>query len=118
MAQQITQVDDRYIDGGTAIGTGLGTAINRLQGDSLSTKVIILLTDGSNNSGNLSPDDAAQLAEAKGIRVYTIGIGSDVESQMPVITPFELEWKPKRLRLMRKHFRILLTKLAGIILEQ
>lgn len=64
---------------GTAIGVGLGTAVTRLRNDSIQSKVIILLTDGSNNSGDISPDEAASLAKAKNIRVYTIGMGAKSE---------------------------------------
>lgn len=67
------------IEDGTAIGVGLGTAVTRLREDSKGAKVIILLTDGSNNAGNLSPLDAAQIAKAKKVRVYTIGMGKRVK---------------------------------------
>ncbi|MFA5575312.1 MAG: VWA domain-containing protein [Brumimicrobium sp.] len=76
------------IEQGTAIGTGLGTAVNRLKSDSLTSKVIILLTDGENNSGFISPMEAAQLAKNKNIKLYTIGIGSLGYVDMPVQTPF------------------------------
>lgn len=76
------------IEQGTAIGVGLGTAVTRLRNDSLPSKVIILLTDGSNNTGTISPDEAADLALAKNVRVYTIGVGSKVDGPMAVQTPF------------------------------
>jgi Ca-activated chloride channel family protein len=79
---------DVNIEQGTAIGVGLGTAVTRLRNDSLPSKVIILLTDGSNNTGTISPDEAADLAQAKNVRVYTIGIGSTGDGPMAVQTPF------------------------------
>lgn len=76
------------IEGGTAIGVGLGTAVTRLRNDSIPSKVIILLTDGSNNMGEISPDDAADLAKAKNVRVYTIGVGAASGGTVTVNTPF------------------------------
>lgn len=76
------------IEGGTAIGVGLGTAVTRLRNDSIPSKVIILLTDGSNNMGDISPDEAADLAKAKKVRVYTIGVGAQGGGTMTVNTPF------------------------------
>jgi Ca-activated chloride channel family protein len=64
------------LEGGTAIGMGLATAVNRLRNSEAKSRVIILLTDGMNNSGNIDPLDAAQLAELNDIRIYTIGVGS------------------------------------------
>jgi Ca-activated chloride channel family protein len=64
------------INGGTAVGMGLATAINRLRESGSKSKVVILLTDGMNNAGTIQPLDAAQVAEQLGIRVYTIGVGT------------------------------------------
>ena len=72
---------------GTAIGLGLGTAVNRLKGSEAKSKVIILLTDGVNNAGEISPLTAAQLARQFKIRVYTIGVGREGESLLPVEDP-------------------------------
>lgn len=68
---------------GTAIGTGLATAVNRLKESTAKSRVIILLTDGENNAGYQSPELAAELAKEFGIRVYTIGVGSGEETLMP-----------------------------------
>ena len=68
--------NNNQIDDGTAIGDGLGTAINRLRESEAKSKVIILLSDGMNNSGYIDPLSAAELAKEFGIRVYTIGCGS------------------------------------------
>ena len=66
----------RPIDDGTAIGDGLATAVNRLNGDNNKSKVVILLTDGVNNTGSVAPQTAAEIAKVFGIRVYTIGVGT------------------------------------------
>jgi Ca-activated chloride channel family protein len=71
------------IDGGTAVGVGLGTAINRLTESTRKSKVIILMTDGVNNAGALQPLDAAQIAQQNGIRVYTIGVGTRGQARTP-----------------------------------
>jgi Ca-activated chloride channel family protein len=72
------------INGGTAVGMGLATAINRLRESKSKSKVVILLTDGMNNAGTIQPLDAAQIAEQLGIRVYTIGVGTRGKALSPV----------------------------------
>jgi len=83
LKQQITDIQPDRVAPGTAIGMGLGVAVTRLRSDSLKSKVIILLTDGMNNSGTIEPMEAAQLAKNKNCRVYTIGAGSNGGSQDP-----------------------------------
>ena len=80
------------INDGTAIGLGLGTAVNRIREGRSKSKVIILLTDGSNNSGDISPLMAAELAQTFGIRVYTIGVGSHGKVRMPIQTPIGIQY--------------------------
>ena len=74
---------------GTAIGTGLATAVNRLKESKAKSKVIILLTDGVNNAGYHQPEVAAQLAKTLGIRVYTIGVGATGEAMVPLDRTFD-----------------------------
>lgn len=75
---------DGVINDGTAIGMGLATAVNRLRDSKAKSKVIILLTDGVNNSGFVDPKTAAGLASSFGIKAYTIGIGSNGSAPAPV----------------------------------
>jgi Ca-activated chloride channel homolog len=75
------------IEDGTAIGLGLSTAINRIKDSNAKSKVIILLTDGVNNRGEIAPVTAAEIAETFGIRVYTIGVGTKGMAPYPVQTP-------------------------------
>ena len=85
VGNMINSVTFDLIDGGsTAIGDGLVTAVNRIRSGQAKSKVIILLTDGSNNSGDVSPKDAAQVAQAMGVRLYTIGVGSKGEFETTV----------------------------------
>lgn len=72
------------IEGGTAIGMGLGTAVNRLKESRAKSKVIILLTDGVNNSGFIDPKIASELAVEFGIKVYTIGLGTNGLAMSPI----------------------------------
>ena len=72
------------IEGGTAIGMGLGTSVNRLKDSKAKSKVIILLTDGVNNSGQIDPKTASNLAVEYGIKVYTIGLGSNGMALSPI----------------------------------
>jgi len=79
--------DIRYntiIEGGTAIGSGLATAVNRLKDSKAKSKVIILLTDGVNNSGFIDPKIASELAVEYGIKVYTIGLGTNGTALAPI----------------------------------
>ena len=72
------------IEGGTAIGMGLATSVNRIKDSKAKSKVIILLTDGVNNSGFIDPNTAAELAIEYGIKIYTIGIGTNGMALSPV----------------------------------
>jgi Ca-activated chloride channel family protein len=74
---------DNVLQDGTAIGTGLATAINRLKDSKAKSKVIILLTDGVNNSGTIEPETASDIAKEFGIKVYTIGLGSNGMAMYP-----------------------------------
>jgi Ca-activated chloride channel family protein len=75
------------IEDGTAIGEGLATAVNRIKDSKAKSKVIILLTDGSNNMGSIPPLTAAEIAKQFGVRVYTVGIGTHGMAPMPFQTP-------------------------------
>jgi len=81
------------IDDGTAIGMGLATAVNRLKDSEAKSKVIILLTDGSNNMGSIPPLTAAEIAKKFDIRVYTVGIGTHGFAPFPVQTAFGVQYQ-------------------------
>ncbi|MDO4726405.1 MAG: VWA domain-containing protein [Porphyromonadaceae bacterium] len=82
------QVDFGIIEDGTAIGLGLATAINRIKNAPGKSKVIILLTDGTNNTGDIAPISAAEIAQSFGIRVYTIGVGTRGMAPVPTVDVF------------------------------
>ncbi len=84
-------IQSGMIEDGTAIGNGLATAVSRLKESTAISKVIILLTDGVNNRGEIAPVTAAELAKTFGIRVYTVGIGTIGTAPYPVQTPFGVQ---------------------------
>jgi len=81
------------IEDGTAIGMGLATAVNRIKDSKAKSKVIILLTDGSNNMGSIPPVTAAEIAQKFNIRVYTVGIGTKGTAPYPVPTPAGIQYQ-------------------------
>lgn len=81
------------IEDGTAIGLGLANAVNRIKDSKAKSKVIILLTDGSNNRGDIAPITAAEIAKTFGIRVYAIGVGSYGMVNIPVQTPMGIQYQ-------------------------
>lgn len=84
----LSRIRSGLIEDGTAIGNGLATAINRLRESEAKSKVIILLTDGVNNRGEIAPLTAAEIAKAQGIRVYTIGVGTEGMAPYPAVDMF------------------------------
>ena len=85
------EVQTDLIEDGTAIGNGLATAVARMKDSDAKSRVIILLTDGVNNRGEVDPAMAAEIAQTYGIRVYTIGIGRQGEAPYPVQTPWGMD---------------------------
>ena len=80
----LSEVNTGVLEGGTAIGMGLATAVNRLRDSDAESKVIILLTDGVNNRGEIDPLTSAEIAKEFGVKVYTIGVGSEGKALSPV----------------------------------
>ena len=85
------EVQTDIIEDGTAIGNGLATAVARMKDSDAKSRVVILLTDGVNNRGEISPQMAAEIAKTYGIRVYTIGVGKEGMAPYPVMTPWGVE---------------------------
>lgn len=80
------------IDDGTAIGMGIANALSRLKDSKAKSKVVILLTDGTNNCGQISPNTAADIAKSLGIRVYTIGVGTNGTARYPYPVAGHIEY--------------------------
>ena len=81
------------IQDGTAIGLGLANAVSRIKDSHAKSKVIILLTDGSNNAGEIAPVTAAEIAKTCGVRVYTIGVGTKGMAPYPFQTAFGVQYQ-------------------------
>lgn len=88
LKQQISQIKSGVLVDGTAIGMGLATGVDRLRASKAKSRVLILLTDGVNNTGLIDPSTALEIAKRYKVRVYTIGIGSEGQAPYPVQTPF------------------------------
>ena len=85
------EVQTDLIEDGTAIGNGLATAVARMKDSDAKSRAVILLTDGVNNRGEISPQMAAEIAKTYGVRVYTIGVGKEGMAPYPVMTPWGIE---------------------------
>lgn len=92
-------VETGLIDDGTAIGNGLATAVARMKDSDAKSRVVILLTDGVNNMGEVDPQMAAEIAKTYGIRVYTIGVGANGEAPYPFQTPWGIELRKVKVEI-------------------
>ncbi|HBG42251.1 MAG TPA: aerotolerance regulator BatA [Porphyromonadaceae bacterium] len=106
----LNDVDFGLIEDGTAIGLGLANAVNRLKDSESESKVVILLTDGTNNRGQIAPLTAADLARSYGIRVYTVGVGTKGMAPTPVQTPFGIRMQNMQVDIDEKT----LTEIAAL----
>ena len=102
------------IEDGTAIGSGLANAVNRIKDSDAISRVIILLTDGVNNTGSVAPLTAAELARTFGIRVYTIGVGSEGMAPYPVSTPFGVRLQNMETKIDENVLRNIASMTGGL----
>ncbi len=93
------EIKNGMIEDGTAIGMGLANAVNRLKTSEAKSKVVILLTDGFNTTGAIPPLTAADIAKTFGIRVYTIGVGTNGKAPYPVQTPFGVQYQQMDVKI-------------------
>ena len=96
------EIQTDLIEDGTAIGNGLATAVARMKDSDAKSRVVILLTDGVNNRGEISPQMAAEIAKTYGIRVYTIGVGKEGMAPYPVMTPWGVEVQNVKVEIDEK----------------
>jgi Ca-activated chloride channel family protein len=97
------------LEDGTAIGSGLATGVDRLRNSPSKSKVIILLTDGENNGGLIDPNTAKEIAKSLGVRVYTVGMGTEGYAPVPVQTPAGVVMQREKVNIDEK----LLTQIAN-----
>lgn len=105
----IENIHNGMVSNATCIGDGLSTAVDRLRHSNTKTKIIILLTDGENNGGIIDPKYAKEIAKTFGIKVYTIGVGTDGTTTQPVQTPLGVEVRTVKVSIDEK----LLTEIAN-----
>lgn len=101
------------IEDGTAIGMGLANCVSRLKNSKSKSKVVILLTDGSNNRGDISPATAAEVAKTMGVRVYTIGVGSNGVATYPMQTAMGVQYVQMPVEIDEKTLTEIATTAGG-----
>jgi Ca-activated chloride channel family protein len=105
----VAAIRNGLLQDGTAIGDGLSTSVDRLRSSKSKSKVVILLTDGENNGGLIGPDNAKEIAKAFGIKVYTIGVGTEGYAPFPQATPLGTTVQQQKVTIDEK----LLTAIAN-----
>lgn len=101
------------LEDGTAIGSGLSTSVDRLRNSKTKTKIVILLTDGENNGGLIDPKTAKEIAKAFGIKVYTIGVGTDGLAPQPVQTPLGVQMQSVKVSIDEKLMKQIAEETGG-----
>jgi Ca-activated chloride channel family protein len=109
----IESIRNGLIVDGTAIGDGLSTSVDRLRVSKSKSKVVILLTDGENNGGLIGPANAKEIAKAFGIKVYTIGVGTDGYAPFPVQTELGVIIQQQKVTIDEKLLNIIATETGG-----
>jgi Ca-activated chloride channel family protein len=107
------EVKSGMVEDGTAIGMGLATAVNRIKDSQAKSKVIIILTDGVNNRGEIAPLTAAEIAKTFGVRVYTIGVGTQGVAPYPVETPFGMQYQDMPVEIDETVLKEIASKTGG-----
>lgn len=107
------EVQTDLIEDGTAIGNGLATAVARMKDSDAKSRVVILLTDGVNNRGEIAPAMAAEIAQTYGIRVYTIGVGANGMAPYPVMTPWGMDMQQMKVEIDEDLLKDIADKTGG-----
>jgi Ca-activated chloride channel homolog len=109
----IENIRNGLLEDGTAIGSGLGTSVDRLRTSKSKSKVVILLTDGENNGGLIDPQTAKEIAKAFQVKVYTIGVGTDGYAPQPVNTPMGVVMQQGKVSIDEKLLKQIATETGG-----
>jgi Ca-activated chloride channel homolog len=110
---QIFNIRSGLLEDGTAIGSGLATSVDRLRSSSSKSKVVILLTDGENNGGLIDPNTAKEIAKSIGVRVYTIGVGTDGYAPVPVQTMGGIVMQREKVNIDEKLLKQIADETGG-----
>lgn len=110
---QIDQIRNGLLEDGTAIGSGLATGVDRLRTSREKSKIIILLTDGINNGGLIDPSTALEIAKTYGIKVYTVGVGTDGYAATPVNTPMGVVMQNEKVAIDEKLLQTISRETGG-----
>jgi Ca-activated chloride channel family protein len=113
LKSQIYNIQSGLLEDGTAIGMGLATSVERLRHSKAKSKVVILLTDGENNGGFIDPNTAKELAKSVGVKVYTIGVGTDGYAPVPVQVPGGITMQREKVNIDEKLMTQIATETGG-----
>ena len=113
LVSAIENIRNGLLEDGTAIGSGLGTSVDRLRTSKSKSKVVILLTDGENNGGLIDPETAKEIAKAFQVKVYTIGVGTDGYAQQPVNTPMGIVMQNAKVSIDEKLLKAIASETGG-----
>jgi Ca-activated chloride channel homolog len=109
----VENIHNGLLEDGTAIGSGLGTSVDRLRTGKSKSRVVILLTDGENNGGLIDPKTAKEIAKAFKIKVYTIGVGTDGYAPQPVNTPLGVQMQNTKVTIDEKLMKEIANETGG-----
>lgn len=110
---QIQQIRNGLLEDGTSIGSGLATSVDRVRESKAKSKVVILLTDGVNNGGLIDPSTAKEIAKAYGVKVYTIGVGTEGYAPTPVSTPMGVVMQNEKVTIDEKLLEDIAAETGG-----
>jgi Ca-activated chloride channel family protein len=113
LIQAIQNIHSGLLEDGTAIGSGLSTSVDRLRTSKTTSKIVVLLTDGENNGGLIDPKTAKEIAKAFGIKVYTIGVGTDGLAPQPVQTVLGVQMQSVKVSIDEKLLKQIADETGG-----
>ncbi|MEP6713568.1 MAG: VWA domain-containing protein [Ferruginibacter sp.] len=113
LVSAIQNIRNGLLEDGTAIGSGLGTSVDRLRSSKSKSKIVVLLTDGINNGGLIDPNTAKEIAKAFGVKVYTIGVGTEGLAQQPVNTPLGVVMQSEKVSIDEKLLNEIANETGG-----
>ena len=113
LSAAIQNIRNGLLEDGTAIGDGLSTGIDRLRSSQSKSKVVILLTDGENNGGLIGPSNAKEIAKAFGVKVYTIGVGTDGYAPFPIKTDLGVIIQQQKVAIDEKLLKEIAVETGG-----